>query len=162
MNMLDEYGLRLLEEIGVDVYAPRQATVAPAIAQEATVADPVRAIAKPLPNASRADVLILGFDESKSRLKDDLLRAFRSVQLRAELSSAVDTRGLFEARSLVVLGEPMARRLGADMPTGQHKAINWVITSDPSALALSASAKQGLWGEIKRLLRTLRANRSLE
>lgn len=156
--MLDEYGLRLLAEIGVDVYAPRRVAIPASSASErvATAADTVSG--ERSPGIIGADVLILGTAGSASRLLDDLLRAFRSVGLRAEFSPALNAADLAEARSLLVLGEALARNLGAEMPAQRHRAINWIFTSEPGSLAASAAAKQGLWGEIKRMSRSLRVS----
>lgn len=153
--MLDEYGLRLLAEIGVDVYAPRSAAApAAASADQAVKA----AMAESTVAGRDADVLILGSKAGSSRLLGDLQRAFRFAGLRAGLAAAGDDAVLNDASSLVVLGESLARELGARMPAQRHKAINWIITSEPQALAASAAAKQGLWGEIKRLSRSQRAS----
>ena len=155
--MLDEYGLRLLAEIGVDVYAPRPVANSAASVPE-PAASPVRVPAVQSSNSTHVDVLILGSAGSASRMLEDLLRAFRSVKLRAELSSVVNAGNLADVRSLVVLGESLARTLGAEMPAQRHKEINWIFTSEPGVLVASATAKQGLWGEIKRLSRSLRVS----
>ncbi|MGB0135020.1 hypothetical protein [Dokdonella sp.] len=157
--MLDEYGLRLLSEIGVDVYAPRVAA-APTPAGSGQVAEFDVAESRHQSAARSAEVLILGSAAATSRMLADLQRAFRVAGLRVGVADARDDASLADARSLVVLGESLARELGARMPAQQHKAINWIITSEPQALAASASAKQGLWGEIKRLSRSLRAGAS--
>jgi hypothetical protein len=156
--MLDEYGLRLLAEIGVDVYAPRSAAAPAGSVPAQSVAAGVFAGTEQPSAPVGTDVLILGSAGMASRMLDDLLRAFRMSGLRAGLSRAADDAALNEARNLVVLGESMARDLGAGMPAQRQNAIHWIVTSEPAALAASAAAKQGLWGEIKRLSRLLRAS----
>lgn len=159
--MLDEYGLRLLAEIGVDVYAPR--SVSPSTAPETRVpessgADPAAMPATQGQAVGRAaDVLILGSFDPGSRLLVDLSRAFRGAGLRAEHRQAADAAALPDARAVLVLGESLARDLGTALPAQRHEAIHWIITSDPRAVSRSASVKQGLWGEIKRLVRALRS-----
>ncbi|MEZ5460943.1 hypothetical protein [Dokdonella sp.] len=156
--MLDEYGLRLLAEIGVDVYAPRPAAGSAARVPASGQIVAADASTGQTRNRAGADVLVLGFAGKAGRMRDDLLRAFRLIGLRAELSGTADAAALDDARNLVVFGEAMARELGSGMPAQRQNAIHWIVTSEPAVLAASAAAKQGLWGEIKRLSRLLRAS----
>ncbi|MCB1571249.1 MAG: hypothetical protein KDI72_09475, partial [Xanthomonadales bacterium] len=64
-------------------------------------------------------------------------------------------------RGLIVLGERLARELGAALPAQRQNEIAWVVAAAATTLAGDAAAKQALWGEIKRLARQFaRAARS--
>lgn len=159
--MLDEYGLRLLAEMGIEVHLPRLARGMVPEAENAGAAEPVGSLGEPAAGRHGADLLIIGAGDTPGRLVDDLLRAFRLVGLRPALSGAADAAALADARGLVVLGEALARRLGADMPAQRHQAIQWIVASEATALATSAAAKRSLWGEMKRLSRTLHGSSAL-
>ena len=164
--MLDDYSLRLLAEIGIDVYVPRAAAepvlsvrsvsaasipkppAAPAIKESVTAAGP-----------ATAEFLILGAIESQKRLCAELLRGLRMAKLDAALVDARQADAIGQARGLLVLGESLARSLGADMPAQRQNEISWIVSHDPATLAKNADAKRALWGEIKRLSRS-QANRT--
>ena len=158
--MLDEYGLRLLAEIGVEVYLPRAraggqpagdaAATAPALLEAASRRDPVAA----------SDILILGDEDAPPRFLADLQRACRLTGLAVQTSHA-DVGAIAGARGLIVLGERLARELGAALPAQRQNEIAWVVAVAATTLAADAAAKQALWGEIKRLARQFaRAARS--
>jgi hypothetical protein len=161
--MLDDYSLRLLAEIGVDVYVPREA--APIVVADdqrgVPSAGPLAALAAatgehpPLavPGGQSSDLLILCNLGAHDRLLADLLRAVRMAGLDAAIADAGDNASIALARGLLVLGESLARSLGAEMPAQRQNEIAWIVTHEPMALAQSADAKRALWGEIKRLSR---------
>lgn len=159
--MLDDYSLRLLAEIGIDVYVPRaqagnstpvQAAPA-AISPRAPVALASATAATPEATAF-ADVLILGASSSHGRLCEELLRSVRMARLSAAMGDPGQADAIARARGLLVLGEQLARSLGADMPAQRQNEITWIVSHDPDTLARSADAKRALWGEIKRLSRS--------
>ncbi len=150
--MLDDYSLRLLAEMGVEVYVPRSeaADSAPVAARQPSAASPNN----PGQGAQRgADVLLVCARDSNPRLLVELLRSLRMSRLDAILTMAASAETIARARALIVLGEPLARSLGADMPAQRQNEINWIISHELDALAQSADAKRALWGEIKRLAR---------
>ena len=158
--MLDEYGLRLLAEIGVEVYLPRAiaggqaasdpTAPAPTLPETATGHDPVAA----------SDILILGHEDAPPRFLADLQRACRLTGLAVQTSHA-DVGAIADVRGLIVLGERLARELGAALPAQRQNEIAWVVAAAATTLAGDAAAKQALWGEIKRLARQFaRAARS--
>jgi hypothetical protein len=162
--MLDDYSLRLLAEIGVDVYLPREAA-AVAIADDPAVAPLPKSLipvadanGEPVP-ATRAaersfDLLILCNQGGHDRLLADLLRGVRMAGLDAAMADAGQAESIALSRGLLVLGKSLARSFGADMPAQRQNEIAWIVTDEPMALARSAEAKRALWGEIKRLSRT--------
>jgi len=163
--MLDDYSLRVLAEIGVDVYVPRMpAGRDPAPADQGLDARPSAGLgAESMSRAAEAartsrhppTVLILCSDTINGRLGTDLVGALRAAGLVAAIGDASDLGMVATVRALVVLGESLARRLGAELPAQQQRAIEWVVTAEASMLVGNATAKRALWGEIKRLSRSL-------
>jgi hypothetical protein len=161
--MLDDYSLRLLAEIGVDVYVPRAAAaivaaddsvLAPSAGSQAALA--AAAGEHPplaMPAGQSCDLLILCNQGAGDRLLADLLRGVRMAGLDAAIADAGHSAGIALARGLLVLGESLARTLGAEMPAQRQNEIAWIVTHEPATLAQSADAKRALWGEIKRLSR---------
>lgn len=154
--MLDDHGLRLLAEMGIDVYLPRaeagaQGAAAPADARAAGNADTT--------SASQADILLLGHEGLAGKLLTDLLRAARMAGLAVAPGDAKSVGAVASARGLIVLGDRLARELGAAMPAQRQNAIDWVTAATPAELARSTPARRALWGEIKRLSRTPARNR---
>ncbi len=154
--MLDDYSLRLLAEIGVDVYLPR------ASGESAERAAPSSRMAEgkppgPAPVGGTVEVGIVGADPSRTALIGQLGLALRGAGMRNVVTAADAVDGIAALRGVLVLGEELARTLGARLPAQRQAAIEWVITAEPSVLAASATAKRALWGEIKRLSRTLHA-----
>lgn len=158
--MLDDYSLRLLAEIGVDVYVPRDpSSRAPEDAKASNsgaenTAHADKAQGRQRGAEPKADVLILCEDRSQQRLLADLLRSLRACRLDAMLGEPGNTDSVAAASSLIVLGESLARSMGADMPAQRQNEISWIVSHEPAALARNADAKRALWGEIKRLSRS--------
>lgn len=163
--MLDDYSLRLLAEMGIDVYVPRAELAG--LALQPRVEVPVRSDlpAGPVTTALAAergqrmdaaaatDFLIVCPRERDSRLPDDLLRALRMAGVDAAIAEVGQVGIIAAACGLLILGESLARALGADMPAQRQNEIAWIVTNEPDVLAQSAAAKRALWGEIKRLSR---------
>ena len=159
--MLDDYSLRLLTEMGIDVYVPRTQIDQNAPMQSASVtitSSPATAPAKMESGTAGApahpEFLILGAVESQNRLCLELLRSLRMAKLDAALVDASQADAIAQARGLLVLGESLARSLGAEMPAQRQNEITWIVSDDPDTLAKNAGAKRALWGEIKRLSRS--------
>lgn len=140
--MLDDHGLRLLAEIGVDVYLPRHAAPGPGV-----VAD----------GAAPAAVAFVAAHGQGRNLRGHVLLALRATGLRVIESDGLDLAQAAGVVAVVVLGEGRARTLGAGLPAARHAALEWVIADEPATLARSAASRRALWGEIKRLARTLAA-----
>ncbi|WP_440225606.1 hypothetical protein ACQQ2N_10190 [Dokdonella sp. MW10] len=162
--MFDDYGLRLLAEIGVDAYVPRgsavreSAAASPAQASGGQRAGPAAAVAEAAPPAVPATRVVVVFGSAPSpRLSADLLRTLRAARLDAAIAEAGDLAALDAARAWIVFGESVARGLGAQLPAQRLRAVEWVVAAEPADVARSAAAKRALWGEIKRLTRVLGA-----
>ena len=143
--MLDDYSLRLLAEIGVEVYVPRAAA--------ATVVD--AALPTAALTADAAGVAFVCPRDEGGRLRGHVLLALRAAGLRVLDGDDVDLAGDRGIAGVVVLGEALARSLGAGLPAPRHAELEWVISGEPAALARGAAPKRALWGEIKRLARIL-------
>jgi hypothetical protein len=161
--MLDDYSLRLLAEMGVDVYLPRDAAAVVSAVVHA-VGPSVGSVAghahadgefppSTKPVGKSIDLLILCREGDHKRLLADLLRGVRMAGLDASIAEPGQSASIALARGLLVLGESLARSLGAEMPAQRQNEMAWIVTHEPIALAQSAEAKRALWGEIKRLSR---------
>lgn len=136
--MLDEASRRRLAEMGIDVYLPRAST--PAAGASATAV---------------AAVYVLT-DSCEHELPRALARTLAFAGVAAGIARAQDAE-LAGASALVVCGPEQARAVGARLDAAQQAAIGWVATGALQHLAGDALAKRALWGELKRLLRQLRA-----
>ena len=85
---------------------------------------------------------------------DELIHSPVRLRICAALATAVHSESIAAAHSLIVLGQSLARSLGAEMPAQRQNEISWIISHEPKVLAQSADAKRALWGEIKRLARS--------
>ena len=158
--MLDEYGLRLLAEIGVEVYLPRAIAGAQPASDPTAPAPALAGTAAAHAPVAASDILIVGHEAAPPRFLADLLRACRLAGLAVQGSHA-GVGEIADARGLIVLGERLARELGAALPAQRQNEIAWVVAAAATTLAGDAAAKQALWGEIKRLARQFaRAARS--
>lgn len=165
--MLDDYSLRLLTEIGIEVYVPRAAAVAPAVQLAAHQADDKPQASVPAGNSvpparavGAAPILIVCSEARHGRLLDDLLRGLRMARLDAAMADISRLETIAVARGLLILGETLVRTLGAGIPAQRQNEMAWIISSEPAVLAGSAEAKRSLWGEIKRLSRAQAKHRA--
>ena len=140
--MLDDYGLRLLAEIGVEVYLPRQAPRTPYAAKE---------------ERPTGRVAFVCADDAHAGLRGQVVKALRACGLRVVEAGQADLAQVEGLAGVVVLGQAQARALGASLPAQRHAAIEWIIADDAATLASGAASKRALWGEIKRLVRALAA-----
>jgi DNA polymerase III psi subunit len=173
--MHDEASLRRLEEMGIDVYLPRDAggavaapssVVANAPASRAADAAnaPSSAIATPTKDVANtaprdADVLLLS--DTAITAAEPLLAAVARTLAYARTTcaraSADDAAALAAARALVVFGEAQARAAGAALSAQRQSQIGWVVAAEVARLRGDALGKRALWGELKRVVRLLRA-----
>lgn len=142
--MHDDHGLRLLAEMGIDVYVPKAAAVVP-LAAGANGTSPA--------SPSVAAVLLACIAGRRAKLVDQVERALRSAGLAARRHEGSSIEAVDEVQAVVVLGGTLARALGAGLPAQRHAELDWVIAADVDALAGDATGKRALWGEVKRLAR---------
>ena len=157
--MLDDYSLRLLAEIGIDVYVPRGTAAEMAKADDVHGAAPVSTASTQIEvpamaqRGGVAQVLILRSQAAGGRLEADLLRALRMARVEAELADVDQLADIAVAEGLIVLGESLARKIGAGLSAQRQNEITWIVAQEPDRLAGSADGKRALWGEFKRLAR---------
>lgn len=156
--MLDERSLRLLAEMGIDVYEPRVVSDAPRVSGEAPVV-PVRAIpATPPPSevSALAAVLVIGASEG-TRWASDLLAALQWLGVASRLCASDDVVSLRAAAGLLVLGESHARTLSTALTAFEQERMHWVIGAEAGTLMANVDSRRALWGEMKRISRLLDA-----
>jgi len=159
--MHDEANLRRLEEMGIDVYLPRAVeAVSPIASPNAATTANTAAIAKATPAApaNDADVLLLaGTAANAEPLLAAVARTLAFARVTSAKAGADDADALARARALVVFGEAQARAAGAALSAQRQSQIGWVVASGTAQLRGDALAKRALWGELKRVIRELRA-----
>lgn len=158
--MLDDYSLRLLAEIGIDVYLPRGAATP---AAHDAVLESTRAKTSLLDNASvsrHAEVAIVAAPGQREKLLTGLAGSLRFAGVQVKILDVDARNEVARMGGVVVLGESHARTLGSALDAAQHAALEWVIAAEPDAIARSADAKRALWGEIKRISRKIIAGRT--
>ncbi len=146
--MRNEASLRRLIEMGVDVYVPRgsrQRSVGPSAPNPAAV-----------PRGAKARVLVLARGGDAQPLLAQVLRALKFGRLEGCVEASVDAARIADAAGLVVFGEALARE-ARTLPASRPGNLNWVAAADLASIGTDAAAKRALWGELRRLIRTLRA-----
>lgn len=152
--MHDEASLRRLEEMGIDVYLPRASLVAETPSSPANAGD-----AATTASSRRVDVLLLaGADATAEPLLAAVARTLAFARVAAAPARADDAAALAQARALVAFGEAQARAAGAALDAQRQAQIGWVVAADVAQLRGDALAKRALWGELKRIVRSLRAS----
>ncbi len=155
--MIDATRLRMLEAMGVDVYALR-ARVADAPAPTAQDRE-----ADPQPGQSPRLLLVCARgvrgDARLARLFKHLPQTFGIAAgaldwLEADASG--ELAGAAEAAAYLVFGAAMARALGVQLSTVQQSTAIIAVTADPARLPGSAADKRALWQAFKPIARRLR------
>ncbi len=155
--MLDDYSLRLLAEIGIDVYMPRSAPALAVAVNEAGTGDPEHGIAAS-PEARvepRAEVVIVAPVGQRGKLLVGIEQSLRFAGMHVRVHGDEMPGQTHVMRAVVVLGESLVRSFGATLDAAQHAAIEWVVAAEPDAIPSSANARRALWGELKRVSRHL-------
>lgn len=142
--MRDDLSRARLVEMGFEIYVPRNAR-AEAPAATASVSIP----------AARRRVALVARDESASArlLLAQVARALAFARIEAAIAPGAKRIG--DAAGLVVFGSALAREVGAALPTGLQRSIEWVGAAEPAEIAGRTAAKRALWSELKRLARAL-------
>ncbi len=143
--MRDDASRARLEEMGIDVYVPRVGRGAGAFDSGET--------ASPAAAHARARVALIARPGSASAraLLAQVVRALALAGIDAAI--APDASRTDDAAGLVVFGAALAREIGAALPAGRQKSIEWVAAAEPAEIAGSVAAKRALWSELKRVVR---------
>jgi hypothetical protein len=156
---------RRLAEMGIERYVLRR-SAAPDVAAADPLPDrtapPPAAAAMPRQSAPAsttplASVLLIADAAGPHALIEDIGRGLDRLRLTWSRAATGDADTLITAAGFVVLGEPLARQVAASLPTDRLGACEWVIADPAADLARAAAAKRALWGELKRLARSLAA-----
>jgi hypothetical protein len=142
--------------MGIDVYVPRAGRAARAQADPAPAAEAGRAA---LPERPRVMLLARARNAGARALLAQVARALAFARVDVAVTDAVGAGAIGDTAGLVAFGEPLAREAGAAWPAGRQNAMPWVVAADIGELGASASAKRALWGELRRMLRALKAGR---
>ncbi len=157
---------RRLAEMGIERYVLRR-SAPPDVAVDDPAVDPtVPPVAaatmprEPVPaSAAHVAVMLIADAAGPNALIEDIGRGLDRLRVTWSRAGAGDADTLTTAAGFVVLGEPLARQVAASLPTDRLGACEWVITDPAADLARAAVAKRALWGELKRLARSLAARR---
>lgn len=155
--MIDATRLRMLEAMGIDVYALRTRVPPSAVADVAQIN--VAAV----PASSRLAVVCAQGVRGDARLA----RLFKHLPQAVGVSSdAIDwieadandeLAGVAEAPAYLVFGAAMARSLGVQLSTMQQNISTIAVTAEPAQLPGAAAGKRALWQALKPIARRLRA-----
>lgn len=156
--MLDELSLRLLAEMGIEIYEPR-AAADPGRPPVTGLAEPPSLVSETSApsKTQQGTVLVMGASEG-ARWSADLLAALKWLGVSARTSVSDDLDSLRKAAGVVVLGESHARKLSAGLTAFEQDRLHWVIGTEAKTLASSVEARRALWGEMKRISRLLGAS----
>ncbi|MDC8011144.1 hypothetical protein [Tahibacter soli] len=145
----DAERLRRLDAMGVRVYRLRSATP--------RAGEPASPAADAAANAAGVRLLVVS-DEARTPAADAIVRTLGVAD--AAIGWCVARGGKLDALDLdagayLVLGEHLARVLGAELPTATQQRASIVVAAAPSALRGDAMAKRLLWQALKPLKRRL-------
>lgn len=152
--MMDATRLRMLEAMGIDVYALRAQN-----APTARTVSPARTDAPSSPSLAVISAKGVRDAERLARLFKHLPQVFGiapetiewiEAGADGELANAVD------ATAYLVFGAAMARSLGVQLSTMQQNTVTIAVTADPAQLPGSAADKRALWQTLKPIARRLR------
>jgi hypothetical protein len=147
---IDAARLRMLEAMGVEVYALRVRASAPA----ASIAPGT---------APRLAVVCARGVRAEARLACLFKHLPQTFAIAAEAIQWIEAdangelRAAPQAPACLVIGGAMARALGAQMSTAQQNSATIAVTAEPAQLPGSAADKRALWQALKPIARRLRA-----
>lgn len=153
--MIDATRLRLLEAMGIDVYALRtRAADAPVVQTLDTNSD-----ARPPQRLLIVCAQGIRGDARLSRLFKHLPQTL-GVGADAidwlEADASGDIAAAADAPAYLVFGAAMARSLGVQLSTMQQSTATIAVTGEPAQLPGSAADKRVLWQTLKPIARRLR------
>lgn len=125
---------------------------------EAIGAMPLRLFLRPAPVEAVASAAALVVIVCAAHEREAVLPALRAIGLDPERATWLAPDALTSlpaAANYLVFGEPLARALGAELPTAQQQAARIVVAAAPAQWR-DAAAKRRLWQVLKPLARSLR------
>ena len=153
--MMDAARLRLLEAMGIDVYALRaHAPVRAAVAQANAAGE--------TQTQTRLAVVCANGVRRDARLARLFAQLSHTVGVSAasiewlEADADGELAGAGDAPTYLVLGAPMARALGVQLSTMQQSTVTIAVTAEPAQLPGAAADKRALWQALKPIVHRLR------
>jgi hypothetical protein len=160
--MIDADRLRMLEAMGIDVYALRGRASEPQPEREpagiAVDADGVPASSRP-PTLVVVCAAGMRADARLAHLSKRLPQTFGISPgaidwFEADAGGSLPT--VSDAPAYLVFGTAVARSLGAQLSTMQQSTAVIAVIADPAQLIGGAADKRALWGVLKPIARRLR------
>ena len=157
--MLDDARIRLLGEMGIDVYVPRSRPSAPGtnVAAPASAAESATRVTRETAHARVALVARMQ-ETSEKTLLAQVRRALAFARIESVIEDAVDIGPVIgDAPALVVFGKNLAREVGAALPADRVRQVHWISAADVASIVGNADAKRALWSELRRMIRVLQS-----
>lgn len=157
--MLDDARLRLLGEMGIDVYVSRSTRTSVHITEISALTQTANSTLPGAREGARARVaLVARVQEASERsLLSQAQRALAFAEFDSVIGDAAESRDFInDALGLVVFGKSLARDVGAALPADRAKRVHWISAADVASIVGSADAKRALWSELRRMIRSLR------
>ncbi len=150
--MMDATRLRLLEAMGIDVYALRAREAAPVRAAASAAAETPARLAVVCARGVRGDARLARLF---AQLPYTVGLADTAIEwLEADANG--ELAGVGDAPAYLVLGAAMARALGVQLSTMQQSTVTIAVTAEPAQLPGAAADKRALWQAMKPIVRRLR------
>lgn len=159
--MLDDARLRLLGEMGIDVYVPRSrpSGFQAEVAARTPTAESATTVARERAHA-RVALVARVQETSEKTLLAQARRALAFARIDGVIGDTVEISAVIgDAGGLVVFGKNLAREVGAALPSDRAQKVHWISAADVASIVGNADAKRALWSELRRMIRVLR-NRS--
>jgi hypothetical protein len=156
--MLDDARLRVLGEMGIDVYVPRSRpnALGTNTAEPAGAAEPATHVTREGAHV-RVALVARVHEASEKALLAQARRALAFAGIDGVIGDAVDISAVIgDAPGWVVFGKNLAREVGAALPADRARRVHWISAADVASIVGDADAKRALWSELRRMIRVLR------
>lgn len=155
--MLDDARVRLLGEMGIDVYVPRSkpAALGANVAVPTSAAESATLVARESAHA-RVALVARVQETSEKTLLAHARRALAFARIDGVIGDTVDIGAVIgDAPGLVVFGKNLAREVGAALPADRAQRVHWISAADVASIVGNAAGKRALWSELRRMIRVL-------
>jgi len=156
--MLDDARLRLLGEMGIDVYVPRSRSSASGTTI-ATAGGVVESATIGASKGAPAHVALVARvqDASEKTLLAQARRALAFARIDGVIGDVSEISAVIgDAPGLVVFVKNLAREVGAALPADRAQRVHWISAADVASIVCNGAAKRALWSELRRMIRVLR------
>jgi len=146
--MLDEFRLRRLAEMGIDVHVPRSARMAAHAGQVAL---------RPATPRARIVLLAHATPPRAQALLEQIARALRFARIEGRIEAALGEAALRGAAGLVVFGAALARQADTAVAAERRNELQWLAAAEIAEVSGAPALKRAFWGELKRMIRAIGA-----